>query len=84
MKRVIQHAKFNYATIDYDFSLLELEQPIEFDETKQPIKLHNFDEIFGDKTICLISGWGNTQSADESNQFLRRGLIYIFLFESHC
>lgn len=73
MKRVVQHAKFNYATIDYDFALLELAEPLEFDDTKQPIKLHDFDENFEDGTMCFISGWGNTQSIDESNLFLRRG-----------
>lgn len=73
VKRVVQHAKFNYATIDYDFALLELAEPLEFDDTKQPIKLHDFDENFEDGTMCFISGWGNTQSIDESNLFLRRG-----------
>lgn len=63
------------ATIDYDFALLELKKPIEFDDTKQPIKLHNFDESFGDDTMCFISGWGNTQSSAETNLFLRRGTL---------
>lgn len=63
------------ATIDYDYALLELKKPIEFDDTKQPIKLHNFDENFGDDTLCFISGWGNTQSIDETNAFLRRGTL---------
>lgn len=73
VKRIIQHEKFNSANTDYDFALLELENPIQFDDTKQPIQLHNFDESFGDETICSISGWGNTQSIDETDFYLRRG-----------
>lgn len=73
VKRIVQNTKFNGNTIDFDFSLLELEEPIQFDETKQAIKLHNFDEVFPDNTTTLVSGWGNTQNSSESRLQLRGG-----------
>lgn len=73
IKRVVQNKKFDGRTIDYDFSLLELQQPINFDETKQEIKLHDFDEAFADNTLCTVTGWGNTQNSSESSLTLRGG-----------
>lgn len=73
VKRIVQNTKFNGNTIDFDFSLLELEEPIQFDATKQAIKLHNFDEVFPDNTTTLVSGWGNTQNSSESRLQLRGG-----------
>lgn len=73
MKRIIQNEHFSSITVDYDFALLELTEPIHFDESKQAIQLHNFDEVFADDTKCLISGWGTTQNYTESNLELRAG-----------
>lgn len=73
---IFQNEKFNPATVDYDFSLLKLEKPLEFDENKKAIKLQNYDEIFADETQCVISGWGNTQNVTESNMELRSGLSF--------
>lgn len=74
IKRVVQNKKFDGRTIDYDFSLLELQNPIKYDETKQEIKLHDFDEAFGDNTSCFVTGWGNTQNSSESSNILRGGM----------
>lgn len=71
VRRIVQNPRFSGRTIDYDFSLLELSEPLKFDSTKQPIKLHDFDEIFADNATCLVTGWGNTQSATESRMQLR-------------
>lgn len=74
VKRIVQNEKFNGGIIDFDFSLLELEEQLTLDATKQAIKLHNFDEVFPDKTtIAFVSGWGNTQNASESRLQLRGG-----------
>nr|WCR76449.1 trypsin-like protein [Sitodiplosis mosellana] len=71
VKRVIQNSKHNRKTKEYDFSLLELEEPLQFDDTKQAIQLHNFDEVFPDNTNAFVSGWGNTQNSSESSLQLR-------------
>lgn len=71
VKKVVQHEKYNRKNVDYDFSLIELETPLELDETKRAIKLHNFDEVFPDESMALVSGWGNTQNVSESRLQLR-------------
>ena len=75
VKRIVYHNKFITPRLDYDFALLELQEPIQFDETKQPIKLPNFDDIFPDNTTTLVSGWGDTKNSSESRLQLRAGEI---------
>lgn len=57
--------------IDYDFSLLELEESIEFNEQTQPIALVDKDQVLIDNTMCLVTGWGDTLSLKETNAKLR-------------
>lgn len=72
VKQVHRHEKFDRLSIDYDYAVLQLNESIKFDATKQPIKMHDFGDTFSDGTIASTSGWGNTQ--DESDQsILRRG-----------
>ncbi|KFB42844.1 trypsin [Anopheles sinensis] len=71
VKRVVMHPGYNSATIDYDFSLLELESEVTFSDSVQPVALPKQDEEVEDGTLTTVSGWGNTQSASESNEVLR-------------
>lgn len=74
VKQVHRHEKFDKLSIDYDYAVLQLNESLQFDATKQAIKLHDFGEAFTDGTIARTSGWGNTQ--DDSDQSkLRRGEI---------
>nr|ABV60308.1 putative trypsin [Lutzomyia longipalpis] len=75
VKRIIQHPKFDYSTIDYDFSILELAAPVEFNEKLQPIRLPEQDEDVEDGTPLLVTGWGNTQNAQESREQLRAAIV---------
>lgn len=75
VKRFISHPYYKDLKIDFDYSLIELEEPIAFDETKQAIQLNGGEEPhFSDKTLCFVSGWGVTQSSYEKNDQLRGGL----------
>ncbi|XP_050078335.1 trypsin-7-like [Anopheles maculipalpis] len=71
VKRVVQHPRYDSSTIDYDYSLLELEEELTFSDVVQPITLPEQDEAVMDGTMTIVSGWGNTQSATESNALLR-------------
>lgn len=53
VKRIFQHEKYSPSNIDYDYSLLELASPIEFDETAQPIGLPDLSDSLADGTYCL-------------------------------
>lgn len=70
--RIHQHKLYNGMTIDYDFSILELEDyeirslPFDIEFAKLPVS----DDL-PDGTILTVSGWGNTQNPFESNSALR-------------
>jgi len=72
LSKIVQHEKFNFTNVDYDFSLLQLQHPIEFDGTKKAIKLPEAEQMFVDGDPCYVTGWGNTQSLLESREWLRR------------
>lgn len=71
VKSIMQHKQFDYRSVDFDYSILELVSPIEFDKTKQPIALPKQNEEVEDGAVVVTSGWGNTQSSSESNKQLR-------------
>lgn len=70
VKRTIVHKGFNEQNVDYDFSLLELDNKIEFSEKAKPIVLIGKDQNIRDNAMCLVTGWGLTQSTG-SNAVLR-------------
>uniref|UniRef100_A0A182M5F2 trypsin n=1 Tax=Anopheles culicifacies TaxID=139723 RepID=A0A182M5F2_9DIPT len=69
--RVIDHPNYIEDTFDYDYSLLELERELTFSNVIQPVTLPEQDEAVKDGIMTTVSGWGNTQSAAESNAILR-------------
>nr|AAT66248.1 trypsin precursor [Mayetiola destructor]AAW21245.1 digestive serine protease I [Mayetiola destructor] len=71
VKRIINHPKWDATTVDYDFSLLELETELELDETRKVIKLANNRYRYRDGTMCLVTGWGDTHKSNESTDKLR-------------
>jgi trypsin len=54
VKRIIQHKSYKSSTIDFDYSLLELEESVKFDDTKQAIKLASKEPQAGD--LLFVSG----------------------------
>ncbi|TDG43825.1 hypothetical protein AWZ03_009736 [Drosophila navojoa] len=72
IKKIVNHEKYKDKIYDYDFSLLQLEEPIEFDETKQPVQLPKQGQEFKDGEMCYVSGWGETRNSTESNEWLRQ------------
>ncbi|KAI8043850.1 trypsin-1 [Drosophila gunungcola] len=71
IKRVHRHPKFDAYTIDFDFSLLELHAYSVENVTQAFVGLPEQDADIADGTPVLVSGWGNTQSSQESTAVLR-------------
>ncbi|KAL1400957.1 hypothetical protein pipiens_007006 [Culex pipiens pipiens] len=71
VKRVIQHPQYNPNTIDFDFALLELEQPVQLSEEFFAVELPEQDQEVEDGQLLQVSGWGYTQNPSESNEALR-------------
>ncbi|XP_073846095.1 trypsin-1-like [Musca autumnalis] len=71
--KIYQHEKYDWRYIDYDFSILELEDyneellsvPLEF------AKLPSSNTDLPDDTLVTVSGWGGTKNPLESNEVLR-------------
>lgn len=63
---------------NYDFSLLELMEPLELSKTVQPISLPARSDSFEDGTLCDVSGWGNTRNANESSLSLRAAAVPLY------
>lgn len=66
---------FDFFTIDYDFSLLELATSLMFSDKIQPIALPTQDEQVDDNSLCFVSGWGNTKNAQETRDKLRAAYV---------
>lgn len=59
LKRYVQHAKYNPMITDFDYSLLELAEPLSFNKGIRAIGLPDADTRISDGTMCRVSGWGN-------------------------
>lgn len=53
-------AKKKEHPFDYDFQLLELSEPLKFDENVQAIKIAHIEDMIIGKVIT-VTGWGNTE-----------------------
>lgn len=75
VEEIFQHEKFDYFTIDYDFSVLKLTEALNFSDQIKVIALPSLNEEVDDNTLCLVTGWGNTQNALESREKLRGAYV---------
>ncbi|XP_068139997.1 trypsin 5G1 [Drosophila tropicalis] len=75
IKRLHRHPLFNVYTIDYDFSILELEDYDQTNVTQGFVKLPKPGADLKDGSAVLVSGWGNTQSQQEPTNILRSVIV---------
>lgn len=54
---------------------MRLEESLEFSPKIQAIALPEQDEVVEDDTLCLVTGWGNTQNVEESREKLRAAFV---------
>uniref|UniRef100_A0A1B0GJS6 trypsin n=1 Tax=Lutzomyia longipalpis TaxID=7200 RepID=A0A1B0GJS6_LUTLO len=74
---VINHPDYDRDTVNMDFALLKLKEPIEFNKKKQPIHLSELWEPVALNSRCTVSGWGETRDYTESNDSLRAVDVFI-------
>lgn len=67
---------------DYDFQLLELAEPLKFDENIQPIKIAHIEDMVIGKVIT-VTGWGNTEENGPYSNVLRAVRVPI-ISKEHC
>ncbi|KAM4580939.1 suppressor of tumorigenicity 14 protein homolog [Odontesthes bonariensis] len=77
VKRIITHPNYNDFTFDYDISLLELTEPLEFTNTIQPICLPSSSHIFPAGMACWVTGWGALREGGQKAQILQKASVKI-------
>lgn len=60
VKRVVIHPNFSRLFLENDIALVELEEPVTFDDNVQPICLPSEDDDFTGQN-AYVSGWGYTE-----------------------
>lgn len=57
IRRFLQHSSYRRRTLDYDFTLIQLAEPLIFSYQIQSVQLPNQNDGVEDGTQCLVSGW---------------------------
>lgn len=78
VQKIFQHLKYDRFSIDFDYSILKLEENLKFSKQIKAIQLATQDQDVADDTECVVTGWGNTQSSQESNKVLRSATVPKF------
>lgn len=74
---VIPNPKYNESTLDGDFMLLKLDEPMEFNEKQQPIEIADKERMVYERAEVLTSGFGLTHNEKESTEFLRGAVVTV-------
>ncbi|XP_036929687.1 suppressor of tumorigenicity 14 protein homolog [Acanthopagrus latus] len=77
LKRIISHPDYSQMTFDYDIALLELDEPLEFTNTIQPICLPSHSHIFPAGMSCWVTGWGALREGGQKSQVLQKASVKI-------
>lgn len=75
VEKIIQHEKFDYYNIDYDFSVLRLAESLNFTDSIKAVQLPEQDEEVEDGSLCFVSGWGTTHNSAQSREKLRAAFV---------
>ncbi|XP_048826455.1 atrial natriuretic peptide-converting enzyme isoform X2 [Brienomyrus brachyistius] len=59
VKKVIVHPRYNRAVVDYDISVVELDQDVEESSYVRPVCLPHRGQLPQPDTYCYITGWGH-------------------------
>ncbi|NXT77189.1 OVCH2 protein, partial [Zapornia atra] len=58
IKQYIIHPSFNKTTMDSDIALLQLAEPLEFNDYVRPVCLPAKEEVVQPSRVCVVTGWG--------------------------
>lgn len=75
---IFRHPLYDADTEYMDFALLQLAKNITLKKGKKEIiEMVKQNETIADGTLAMVSGWGDTQNANESNIYLRGVVVPI-------
>lgn len=81
VKRVIDHPQYDVNTIDYDISILELENPVEYTQNIQPIDLIEENVPIKPGTMMTVTGWGLIGEDSEPASNLQKVEVPMLSFQ---
>jgi len=74
--RIIQHPDYNSNTMSFDFSLLELDNPVPLGDCIGTVCLPEIGEELPAGAECWITGWGTVNFGDSNlPQFLQEAMV---------
>uniref|UniRef100_A0A5S6Q672 Peptidase S1 domain-containing protein n=1 Tax=Trichuris muris TaxID=70415 RepID=A0A5S6Q672_TRIMR len=83
VKRMIAHKSYNFSNPQSDIALIQLEYPVQFSKTVQPICLPPEAETPEPGEVCLVAGWGYLKADTHFNDHLMQ--VYVpFLDINEC
>ncbi|XP_015480820.1 atrial natriuretic peptide-converting enzyme isoform X3 [Parus major] len=59
VRTIILHPRYNRAVVDYDISIVELDEDINETSYVRPVCLPSKDQLVQPDTYCYITGWGH-------------------------
>ncbi|KAA0702234.1 Suppressor of tumorigenicity 14 protein -like protein [Triplophysa tibetana] len=77
LKTIITHPSYNPMSYDYDISLLELSQPLNFTNTVHPICLPAPSHVFSAGSSCFVTGWGTLREGGSVAQILQKADVKV-------
>lgn len=83
--QIINHARYNGDTFNFDFALLELAKAIEFDDrTIKAIPLPNVYDFVSVHKMCFISGWGTSNYLSKELPIVLQGARIPIVSNAKC
>ncbi|KHJ43469.1 trypsin [Trichuris suis] len=83
VKRMIAHKSYNFSNPHSDIAVIQLEYPVQFSKTIQPICLPPEGEKAEVGETCLVAGWGYLKADTHFNDHLMQ--VYVpFLDINEC
>ncbi|KAG8453642.1 hypothetical protein GDO86_000322 [Hymenochirus boettgeri] len=79
VKKIILHPRYNRAVVDYDISIVELNEDIEETIYVRPVCLPTKGQLVEPDTYCYITGWGHM--GNKMPFKLQEGEVRIFPLE---
>lgn len=77
LKTIITHPSYSEMNYDYDISLLELSQPLNFSNTVHPICLPASTHVFSAGSSCFVTGWGALREGGSTAAILQKAEVKV-------
>ncbi|XP_030641168.1 suppressor of tumorigenicity 14 protein homolog [Chanos chanos] len=77
VKKIIAHPNYNQMTFDYDIALLELSEPLQFNNLASPVCLPASSHVFPAGMPCWVTGWGTLREGGRLAQVLQKAQVKI-------